>query len=201
MTTLRELLLTENASNAPVLNATDTISPENASPQSRIADARYAWIEAEIERYDDLRKQCAATACMLPIAPLMPAPDLTLLQLSATAAAVNEETLPLFNVETVSAMAAPEVVEDAETALPVVDALMLLTAEVHDIGTTADPFVLTLTAPVKAVKPSVPRRRKPHLSQAPDTSPVVKPILSPPPEMLPLFMTQRTTAGLQIPLF
>jgi len=203
MTTLRELLLTENASNAPVLNATDTISPENASPQSRIADARYAWIEAEIERYDDLRKPCVVAASMLPVAPLMPAPDLALLQLSAApaAASLGEETLPLFKVEAVAAMNTSEVIEAIETDLPVVDTLALLTVEVKDIGTTTDPFALTLTAPVKAAKPLVPRRRKPHLSQAPDTSPAVKPIPCPTPEMLPLFMTQRVAAGLQIPLF
>jgi len=202
MTTLRELLLTENVSNVPLLNAADTISSENVVVQSRIADARYAWIEAEIERYDDLRKPCAVTACMLPIAPLMPAPAPALLELAAPApASLSEETLPLFKVEVAATMNPSQVTETIETDLPVVDALTLLTAEVNDIGTTADPFALTLTTPVKAAKPSVPRRRKPHLSQAPDTSPAAKPIPCPAPEMLPLFMTRRVAAGLQIPLF
>jgi len=202
MTTLRELLLTENVSNVPLLNAADTISSENVVVQSRIADARYAWIEAEIERYDDLRKPCVVAACTLPIPPLMPAPDPALLQLAVPApASLSEETLPLFKVEVAATMNASEVTEAVEADLPVVDALVLLSAEVKDIGTTADPFALTLTAPLKAAKPSVPRRRKPHMSQAPDTSPAAKLIPCPTPEMLPLFMTQHVTSGLQIPLF
>ena len=202
MTTLRDLLLNENVNNAPVLNAAGTISPENVTPQQRSVDARYAWIEAEIERYDDLRKQCVVAASMLPAAPLMPAPDLTLLQLSARVTSpLSEETLPLFKVEAASVMGVSEAIEEAEVAVPEVNVLALLTAEVNDIGTTADPFALTLIAPVKAAKPAVPRRRKPHLSQAPDTSPAVKPISCPTPDMLPLFMTQRVTSGLQIPLF
>jgi len=133
----------------------------------------------------------------------MPAPDPALLQLLAApvTASLSEETLPLFKVEAIAAINASEVTEAVEADSPVIDALVLLTVEVKDIGTTADPFALTLTAPVKAAKPSVPRRRKPHLSQAPDTSPAAKPIPCPTPEMLPLFMTQRATAGLQIPLF
>ncbi len=200
MTTLRELLLNENAGSIPLLNAADILSTENATPQLRITDTRYAWIEAEIERYDDLRKQCAASASMLPIPPFMPAPNLALLQLSApTDVTEIEEALPLFKIEAVAVTSASEAAAEPQTERPVMDALMLLAAEVSDITLVADPFA---RKPVtqKAFKHTVTRRHKPRMDQAPDTAPMFNPAAST-PQMSPLFMTQRVEPSLQIPLF
>jgi hypothetical protein len=58
MTTLRDLLLNENADTVLTAAETGVVSSEIV-PTSRPVDARYTWIEAEIERYDDLRKPLA----------------------------------------------------------------------------------------------------------------------------------------------
>jgi len=79
------------------------------------------------------------------------------------------------------------------------DTLKLLTAEIGDTTIESDPFALTPVPLPKTLKRSGTRHRKPRMDQAPETTPMFN--SSTPPQVSPLFMTQRVEPGLQIPLF
>jgi len=76
------------------------------------------------------------------------------------------------------------------------DALTLLSAELGGTIVKCDPFALAKPTPTPP-KLQTKRRRKPQLSDAPETSPEPPQ----PSEMLPLFLTTRIESGLQMPLF
>jgi hypothetical protein len=155
-------------------------------PTSRPVDARYTWIEAEIERYDDLRKPLA-----LPTPVADPKPKV-----------VEVETLPIWSL---AAPAVPEptppisTLDETDTVVP--DVLAALVAEfggtVRAIPNTPD---LLKPTQVASANPTPKKRRtKLDLTKAPDDAPTIQ-IVSPCPE-LTITPPSRIQSGLQMPLF
>jgi hypothetical protein len=183
MTTLRDLLLNDNADRqlvAPVASR-EMVGESISTTQSVTAvDARYAWIEAEIERYDDLR----IPLIMNPVASKLLEPVITfnpLLMLMTEA--------PTEMIEA-ALEPEPEISVSEVTDVILSDTLLALTAKLSPavLDTIHLPLMLT---PKPAAKPtktvSKPRRAKVDLSTAPEDMPTIW-LKSPPcpePEAVP----------------
>ncbi|MHB8628558.1 MAG: DUF6094 domain-containing protein [Aggregatilineales bacterium] len=209
MTTLRDLLLSDNADAALAAPASNDEAAV-AMPKPRVVDARYAWIEAEIERYDDLRKPLVVAA-PLPETQILPEPTIsTIPELPIWSLA---EAVPLglrtegiavdtAEPEVALALSSPEAkpITTADDGEAVPDTLAALAAE---LGTTVrispnTPFLLSPVRPTPSKPAQKRRRRKIDLSRAPADGPLIA-LDSPCPE-LPSTAPIRVRPGLQIPL-
>jgi hypothetical protein len=188
MTTLRDLLLNENADT--VLTAAEmSVASSEIVSKSRPVDASYEWIEAEIERYDDLHVLHTPLALPAPVAEPKPK-------------TVEIETLPIWSL---AASVTPEpttpilAIDETEVVIP--DVLRTLAAELG--GTVrAIPNTPDLLKPTQVASPkSAPKKRrtKLDLTKAPDDTPTIQ-ITSPCPEVT-ITPPSRIQSGLQMPLF
>lgn len=199
MTTLRDLLLNENvdaALVAPTLNDEAAI----VAPTPHVVDTRYAWIEAEIERFDDLRKPLVLPAPVIQQErKLKEMPELPMWSLALPIApepAIDLKPEPIRMLESVHEDAD---IADINDAIP--DVLVVLAADlgatIRVIPNTPD---LLKPAQVALPRPTPKKRRaKFDITRAPDDIPLIR-IESPCPEAVsapPI----RVTSGLQIPLF
>jgi len=186
MTTLRDLLLNENVDAALLTPETHHKADVNVSKPT-VVDPRYSWIEAEIERYDDLRQPLALSA---PLPPPI-AVNQTVADISA---------LPIWSLPTPKPETAVAHETESDKAIP--DILRMLTAE---LGGTVRvipnmPNLLRPTQAEPAKRTSKPRRARIDLAKAPDDIPMIQ-IASPCPEEVIAPLRQRVQSGLQIPLF
>ncbi|MHB8626801.1 MAG: DUF6094 domain-containing protein [Aggregatilineales bacterium] len=202
MTTLRDLLLNDNADAALVVPTSDQ-EAAGAAPKSRVVDARYAWIEAEIERFDDLRKLLPRVAPP-PQTPLLPVPTVTIIPELPMWSMAQAAPIPTDKVEPGIALAPQS--PDAELSTVahdgggVSDTLAALVADVSALVSISS-NVPSLLSPMRSTptKPTSKKRRRTFdINRAPDDGPSIslnasRPDLPSPPAI-------RVSPGLQMPL-
>lgn len=194
MTTLRDLLLNETVDTTLATPAMNTEAGAIVSKAQGV-DPRYAWIEAEIERYDDLRKPITLPAPLIqPVRPMVETVELPIWSLTTSTALEQAPPEPLPTV--VSASEAPSTAAD-----PIPDVLLALAAEfggtMRIISNTPDLFKPTQAVPPKTALKK--RRAKFDITRAPADTPVLQmEVACPEVVNAPL---KRISPGLQIPLF
>ena len=206
MTTLRDLLLNDNAEISLAASVTHDGDMIPAPKLPVAVNNRYAWIEAEIERYDDLRKPLALAVAVQPgvidAEPVSaPAPDLPIGSLASnTALVLTNPAVADITVESESAVLEVSTTHDESVETMEIDTLAALTAEV-DLAKALIPNTPFLLHPVPvAPAKAAPKKRRSlfDLSEAPTDGPLTLIDSACPEEPEPARKLIRVERGLQM---